>query len=74
MPYFNNMKKRARELFDEDLDTVIPMLLDEFKTPGLVAGQLGVYPNAVRHWLITHAYEYDKDTGAWVKTEVEHAS
>lgn len=76
MPYNGNMRKRAQEIFGKDLDTLIPELLPVFKTPALIAGQLGVYPNAVRHWLVENGYCYED--GSWVlcgeKVQANHAS
>lgn len=42
-------------------------LIAAYKTPVLVANVLGVYPNTVRHWLVTNGYRsIDKQ---WVKVE-----
>lgn len=50
----------------------IPALIAVLKTPHHVANALGVYPNAVRQWLLKH--DYKCVNGEWKKVESVHVA
>lgn len=58
------MARAVQEKYGESLDIVIPRLMREFRTPYLVAVQLGSYPNAVRNWLLNHGWA--NQDGQWI--------
>jgi hypothetical protein len=73
MPDRNQMRKRALELYGEEMNTLIPRLMQEFKTPYLVANQLGVYATSVRYWLVNHGWVFDQNLRQWVEPAAEAA-
>ena len=69
MPQRGNMKRLAQELFNEPLDSLIPRLIEELKTPHRVGVKIGVYSGSVRTWLINHGWVYEN--GIWVAPKAE---
>lgn len=69
MPQNGTMAQAAKTRFGESLDQAIPRLIRELRTPYLVAVELGVYANSVRHWLTTHGW-VNKD-GEWIAPQAE---
>jgi hypothetical protein len=58
------------ELFGESMDTLIPKLLEKHgHRLFLVATELKVYPNTVRHWLSKRGWTFDHEINRWVKSE-----
>jgi hypothetical protein len=67
-----NMRDSARAKYGEDLPEIMPKLLERLKTPFQIAVDLGVYPNAVRVWLLNNGYR--SVNGTWLReTEADHA-
>lgn len=67
MPYGTRMKKMVEES-GSTLDERIPELMAryDYKTATAVAGDLGVAPNSVKHWLHLNDTFYVPAVGKWV--------
>lgn len=59
-----NQLPRIAEALDEQVDELIPRLLEAHGTPFKVAVELGVYPNTILNWLKKNGYRYMN--GEWV--------
>lgn len=62
-----NMARQAQERYGEDLDTLMPRLLKEYRTEYRIAVALGVYPFAVRAWLLRRGWRFVD--GQWQQVE-----
>ena len=51
MPIVGKLRQACLDEFGEEPDTVIPRLIEEKGSVGGAAMRLGVFPNAIIHWL-----------------------
>lgn len=71
MPVAKTMERAIADQYPgQSMDDVLVRLIDIHKTPEKVAGELGVYRNAVRSWMTKNGYVYSP--GEW-KREGEPA-
>lgn len=72
MPVAKTMERTIAERYPgEAMDAVLVRLIERYKTPEKVAGELGVYRNAVRTWMTNNGYIYTP--GEW-KREIDHVA
>lgn len=70
MPEMYRLRDAIEARYGTTPEEALPVLLQEFRTPYLIAVALGVYANAVRNLLIRQGYR--NVDGEWQKVEGTH--
>lgn len=66
MPVSNKLCERALETGEKVRPMMKRLLREKQHKVVRVAAELGVYPNAVRNYLIGHDFKFDSSTREWI--------